>query len=91
MADHAVIIAALSMPVFFCDPTTPGSAARTRTRTGCCADTCTKNADLSTFTQDELNVIAAKLNHRPRRVLSWATPAKAFGTTEPKPPQLAPA
>jgi IS30 family transposase len=29
------------------------------------------NADLSTFTQDELNVIAAKLNHRPRRVLSW--------------------
>jgi transposase, IS30 family len=60
MVRHAVITTALSMPVFFCDPTTPGSAARTRTRTGCCADTCTKNADLSTFTQDELNVIAAK-------------------------------
>ena len=50
-----------------------------------------RDADLSTFTQDELNVIAAKLNHRPRRVLSWATPAEAFGTTEPKPLQLAPA
>jgi transposase, IS30 family len=50
-----------------------------------------KNADLSTFTQDHLNVIAAKLNHRPRRVLSWATPAEAFDATEPKPLQPAPA
>ena len=50
-----------------------------------------KNADLSTFTQDELNVVAAKLNHRPRRVLGWATPAEAFGTAEPKPMLLPPA
>ena len=28
-----------------------------------------RNADLATFTQDELNAVAAKLNHRPRRVL----------------------
>ena len=50
-----------------------------------------RNADLATFTQDELDAIAAKLNHRPRRVLSWVTPAEAFGATEPKPLQLAPA
>ena len=50
-----------------------------------------KNADLATFTQDELNAVAAKLNHRPRRVLGWATPAEAFGAAEPKPMLRAPA
>jgi transposase len=48
-----------------------------------------KNADLAAFTQDDLNAVAAKLNHRPRRVLGWATPAQAFGTAEPKPTLLA--
>jgi hypothetical protein len=50
-----------------------------------------RNADLATFTQDDLNAIAAKLNHRPRRVLGWATPAEAFGVAEPKPMLRAPA
>ncbi len=27
---------------------------------------------------DHLNLAAAKLNHRPRRVLGWITPAEAF-------------
>jgi IS30 family transposase len=50
-----------------------------------------RNADLATLTQDELNTVAAKLNHRPRRVLGWATPAQAFGAAEPTPILLSPA
>jgi hypothetical protein len=42
MARHAVITTALSMPVFFCDPHTHGSAVPTRTRTDCYANTCTR-------------------------------------------------
>jgi hypothetical protein len=36
------------------------------------------NADLGRFTRDHLNAVAAKLNHRPRRVLGWIIPAEAF-------------
>jgi IS30 family transposase len=32
-----------------------------------------KTADLSSLTQDHLDAVAAKLNHRPRRVLGWIT------------------
>jgi len=35
-----------------------------------------------------VDAIAATLNHRPRRVLGWATPAEAFGLVEPTRLQL---
>jgi IS30 family transposase len=91
MAHHAVITTALSLPVFFCDPHHPWQRGTNENTNRLLRQYLHKAADLSTFTQDELNAIAAKLNHRPRRVLGWATPAEAFGTAEPKPMLLAPA
>ena len=89
MADHAVITAALSTAGVLLRPAPP-MAARTNENTNrLLRQYLHKNADLSTFTQDDLNAIAAKLNHRPRRVLGWATPAQAFGAAEPKPMLLA--
>ena len=41
--------------------------------------------------QADLDAIAAKLNHRPPRVLGWATPAEAsaaLGLPEPRRSQL---
>jgi len=39
MAQHAKLRIETGLPVYFCDPTAPGSAVRTRTPTGCCGST----------------------------------------------------
>ena len=85
MAQHSAITAALALPVFFCDPHHPWQRGTNENTNRLLRQYLHKNADLATFTQDELNAVAAKLNHRPRRVLGWATPAEAFGAAEPKP------
>jgi IS30 family transposase len=91
MAHHATITAALSMPVFFCDPHHPWQRGTNENTNRLLRQYLHKNADLGSFTQDHLDSVAAKLNHRPRRVLGWATPAEAFGTTQPRPMALTPA
>jgi IS30 family transposase len=91
MAQHSVITTALALPVFFCDPHHPWQRGTNENTNRLLRQYLHRNADLATFTQDELNAVAAKLNHRPRRVLGWATPAEAFGAAEPKPMLRAPA
>jgi IS30 family transposase len=91
MAQHSAITAALSLPVFFCDPHHPWQRGTNENTNRLLRQYLHKNADLATFSQEELNAVAAKLNHRPRRVLDWATPAEAFGVAEPKPMLRAPA
>jgi IS30 family transposase len=78
MAHHATITTTLSMPVFFCDPHHPWQRGTNENTNRLLRQYLHKNADLGRFTQDHLNAVAAKLNHRPRRVLGWITPAEAF-------------
>ena len=78
MAHHGAITTALSMPVFFCDPHHPWQRGTNENTNRLLRQYLHKNADLGSFTQDHLNAVAAKLNHRPRRVLDWTTPAEAF-------------
>jgi hypothetical protein len=55
-----------------------GSVAPTRTPTACCASTWPLGTDLSVFSQAELDVIATRLNSRPRKTLGFATPDEVF-------------
>jgi len=82
MASHATITAALSMPVFFCDPHHPWQRGTNENTNRLLRQYLHKQADLSALTQQDVDLIAAKLNHRPRRVLGWATPVTAFGPVE---------
>ena len=91
MAHHEVITTALSLPVFFCDPHHPWQRGTNENTNRLLRQYLHKNADLSGFTQDALDAVAAKLNHRPRRVLGWATPADVYGAADPRSVLLAPA
>ena len=91
MAHHATITTTLSMPVFFCDPHHPWQRGTNENTNRLLRQYLHKNADLGRFTQDHLNYLAAKLNHRPRRVLDWTTPAEAFSTAQPQLMPLRPA
>lgn len=59
MAEHAVITAALSMPVFFCDPHHPWQRGTNENINRLLRQYLHKNADLRSFTQDDLDAIAA--------------------------------
>jgi IS30 family transposase len=37
-----------------------------------------KSSDLSVHTAEDLTAVAAELNNRPRKILSWDTPAQRF-------------
>ncbi len=54
----------------------PGSEARTRTPTDCCASTSRRRQSLAGITQERLDEVADKLNRRPRKTLGFRTPAE---------------
>jgi IS30 family transposase len=74
MAEHERITAALDMPVYFCAPHHPWQRGTNENANGLLRQYLHKNADLRSFTQDDLNRVATRLNDRPRRVLGWDSP-----------------
>jgi IS30 family transposase len=85
MAEHARIAEALALPVFFCDSHHPWQRGTNENTNRLLRQYLHKNSDLSVFSQQDLDTLAAKLNHRPRRVLDGATPAEVFSSAEPRP------
>jgi IS30 family transposase len=78
LAYHHQIAPMLQSGVFFAHPGSPWQRGTNENTNGLLRQYLPKRTDLSIHTPADLRAIEERLNHRPRKVLNWRTPAEIF-------------
>ncbi|CAA9459995.1 MAG: Transposase and inactivated derivatives, IS30 family [uncultured Rubrobacteraceae bacterium] len=75
MAAHKRFTVATDVAVYFCDPKSPWQRATSENTNRLLRQYLPRKSDLSVYGQHDLDLIALKLNSRPRKTLGYSTPA----------------
>jgi len=78
MARHREFTIDTGIQVYFCDPHSPWQRPTNENTNGLLRQYFPKGSDLGNLTQAECDIVAARLNNRPRKVLDYRTPLESF-------------
>ena len=81
MAAHKRFTVATDVAVYFCDPKSPWQRATSENTNRLLRQYLPRKSDLSVYGQHDLDLIALKLNSRPRKTLGYSTPAATLVRT----------
>lgn len=78
MAEHKILTEETGVKVYFADPSSPWQRGTNENTNGLIRQYFPKKTDFTKVTLEEIKFAQNQLNERPRKVLDWESPKKAF-------------